>query len=145
MADIARKATAVWNGTLREGNGSLTTGSQTLNSTPYAFVSRFEEGQGTNPEELLAAALAGCYSMALAAGLSRKEYVVHHIQTEATAYLTPQQPSGYKITRFHLVTRGKVIDITAEDFAENAASTAKTCIVSQALAAVEITNEAILE
>lgn len=144
MADIVRKASAVWNGTLREGNGTISTESGTLNNTPYTFVSRFESGAGTNPEELLAGALAGCFTMALANTLSRKEYTVHHVRTEATAYLS-QMEGGRKITRFHLVTRGKVVDLSEADFKENAETTAKTCIVSQALAAVEITCDAALE
>jgi len=144
-SDILRSSSAVWNGTLREGNGTLSTNSPTLKNAAYSFATRFEQAAGTNPEELIAAAHAACYSMALSATLTRKEYVVHHIKTEATVHLTPQQPSGFKITRIHLTTRAKIVDITPEIFKELAESTKQSCPVSQALAAVEITLDAALE
>lgn len=144
MADIERASTAVWHGNLREGHGQLTSGTGTLTNTPYAFTSRFENGSGTNPEELLAAAHAGCFSMALAARLSRANFAVDHIETRAIVHLTPQQPSGFKITKIDLITRGKVDGIDAAKFTEEAEETKKTCIVSQALSAVETSLEATL-
>lgn len=74
MSDIERSATAAWSGTLREGTGHLSTQSGALNNAPYTFVTRFEQGAGTNPEELIAAAEAGCFTMNIAAVLGRKEY-----------------------------------------------------------------------
>jgi lipoyl-dependent peroxiredoxin len=145
MSDIERRSTARWNGTLKEGNGSLTSGSGTLKDTAYAFASRFESGTGTNPEELLAAAHAGCFSMALAARLSRQNFNVHFVETEAVAHLSPQQPSGFKISKIVLKTKGKVEGIDAQKFAEEAEETKKTCIVSQALSAVPMELESTLE
>jgi len=143
MADIERSASATWTGTLREGNGTVSSGSGTLNDTPFTFVSRFESGKGTNPEELLAAAHAGCFTMALGAGLGRANLKVDKIETTATVHLTPQT-SGFKITKIHLITHGKVEGITQEDFAARAEETKKTCIISQALS-VEMDVEAHLE
>ncbi len=145
MADIERSASATWTGTLREGNGTVSSGSGTLNDTPFTFVSRFESGKGTNPEELLAAAHAGCFTMALGAGLGRANLKVDKIETTATVHLSPQQPSGFKITKIHLITHGTVAGITQEDFAARAEETKKTCIISQALSAVEMDVEAHLE
>lgn len=144
-SDITRNANAVWNGTLREGNGKVSVNSGLFKDAAYSFATRFENSAGTNPEELIAAAHAACFSMALSATLGRKEYVVHHIRTEAVCHLTPQQPSGFKITKIHLITRGKVLDIDNEIFKELAESAKKTCPVSQALGAIEITLDAALE
>jgi osmotically inducible protein OsmC len=144
MADIERNATAVWNGSLREGNGKMSTGSGALQETAYTFATRFEHSPGTNPEELLAAAHAACYSMALSGALTRREFRVESITTQATCVLTPQQPSGFKITRMKLVTRAKVADISPELFKEVAEATKATCPVSGALAAIEIELDAAL-
>jgi osmotically inducible protein OsmC len=145
MPDIERHSTARWNGTLREGNGTVTSGSGALKDTSYAFVSRFESGNGTNPEELLAAAHAACFSMALAARLARGNFNVHHVETEAVCHLSPQQPTGWKISKITLKTKGKVEGIDAEKFAAEAEETKKTCIVSQALSAVPMELETTLE
>jgi osmotically inducible protein OsmC len=144
MADIERNATAVWNGSLREGNGKMSTGSGALQETAYTFATRFEHSPGTNPEELLAAAHAACYSMALSGALTRREFNVESITTQATCVLAPQQPSGFKITKMKLVTRGKVADISPELFREVAEATKATCPVSGALAAIEIELDAAL-
>lgn len=144
MADIERNATAVWNGSLREGNGKMSTGSGALQETAYTFATRFEHSPGTNPEELLAAAHAACYSMALSGALTRREFKVESITTQATCVLAPQQPSGFKITKMKLVTRGKVADISPELFKEVAEATKATCPVSGALAAIEIELDAAL-
>lgn len=141
---IHRKAEAVWNGTLREGNGTLSTDSGTLNNTPFTFVSRFEEGSTTNPEELLAAAHAGCFTMALGASLGRKGFTVHHVKSTATLELA-QKDGAWSVTKISLVTRGKVDGIDADAFKQAAEETKKNCIVSRALAAVEMEVDAALE
>lgn len=84
---MQRKATARWAGDLKQGSGSLTTQSQTLNSTPYSFTARFEAGQGTNPEELLAAAHAGCFTMALSSQLGQAGIIAESLETECTITL----------------------------------------------------------
>lgn len=145
MADIERSSEAVWHGSLREGGGTLTTTSGVLKQTDYTWANRFDTGKGTNPEELLAAAHAACFSMALASALSKKDFTVHHVTTRATVHLSPQQPSGFKITRIHLETRGKVDDVEEHTFKLMAEETKKTCIVSQALSAVEMDVDAALE
>jgi osmotically inducible protein OsmC len=145
MANIERNSSAVWHGTLREGNGKMSTGSGALREVPYTFATRFEQAPGTNPEELLAAAHAACFSMALSGNLTRKEYTVHHIQTTATCVLEPQQGGGFKITTMRLVTRARVEDVTPESFKEIAEATKATCPVSGALAALKIELDAALE
>lgn len=145
MANIERNASAVWHGTLREGNGKMSTSSGALKDVPYTFATRFEQAPGTNPEELLAAAHAACYSMALSAGLTRKEYTVHHIQTTATCVMEAQPGGGNKITTMRLVTRARVEDVTPESFKEIAEQTKATCPVSGALAALKIELDAALE
>ncbi len=144
MPEFERHSTARWNGNLREGNGTLTSGSGALKDTSYAFVSRFENGAGTNPEELLAAAHAGCFSMALANRLSKADFKVDYIQTEATCVFS-QQSGGWKIVKMVLKTKGKVAGIDAAKFAAEAEETKNTCIVSQALSAVPMELEVTLE
>lgn len=145
MADIKRSSEATWHGGLREGNGHVTSGGGILKDAPYSFSTRFEDGQGTNPEELLAAAHAACFSMALAGALSRKDVTVHHVTTKVTVLLSPQQPSGFKITKINLETHGKVEDIEEHTFKLMAEETKKNCIISQALSAVEMEVTATLE
>ncbi|MCC7208992.1 MAG: OsmC family peroxiredoxin [Anaerolineae bacterium] len=145
MANIERNASAVWHGTLREGNGKMSTGSGVLREVPYTFATRFEQSPGTNPEELLAAAHAACYSMALSAALARKEYTVHHIQTTATCVMESQPTGGFKITTMRLVTRAKVDDVSPDAFQTIAEETKKTCPVSGALAALNFELDAALE
>jgi osmotically inducible protein OsmC len=136
MADIERTVEAVWNGTLREGNGTLSTPSGTLKETSYTFISRFENGAGTNPEELLAAAHAGCFTMALGAALGRKDGVtVEQIKTTETVVLGLVD-GGRKITLLKLETVGKVSGVDQATFAAVAEETKKGCIISQALSAV---------
>lgn len=101
---MVRKATAVWTGTLKEGSGVLTTDSKTLNDTPYSFHSRFEDGNETNPEELIAVAHAGCFSMALSVVLATKGLTPKSIST--TAALTMEPVDGNPtITKIHLDTK----------------------------------------
>lgn len=130
-----RTAEAQWNGNLREGNGTMKLGSGAYNGA-YSFSSRFEEGQGSNPEELLAAAHAGCFSMAFAAGLARAGYNPTRIQTSAKVHIE-QVPGGFGITRIELNTEGQVPGIDEKTFQEQAEAAKAGCPVSKALAAVE--------
>lgn len=124
---MKRKATAVWNGTIKEGSGNLTTGSTTLNKTQYSFNSRFEEGVGTNPEELLAAAHAGCFTMKLSAELSEAGFNPESLETEAT--ITFEEG---KIVLSHLSLKAKVAGIGDGDFREIAKRAKDTCPISVA-------------
>jgi osmotically inducible protein OsmC len=118
MSDILRSAEAVWNGDLKGGRGLMNASSGVLKETPYTFATRFENAAGTNPEELLAAAHAACFSMAFAATLGRKGFNPEQIQTKATCFLSPQQPAGFKITKMKLETKGKVSGLDAAAFAQ---------------------------
>ncbi|MBK8032478.1 MAG: OsmC family protein [Anaerolineae bacterium] len=138
----ARTATAIWNGNLQQGNGTLKTGSGAVQGA-YSFPSRFEDGQGTNPEELLGAAHAGCFSMALAASLSRQGFTVNNISTTAHVHLEKGE-AGFSISRIDLVTRGSVEGIDDAKFKEAAEATKTGCIVSRALSAVPMTIDAAL-
>ncbi len=138
-----RKADAVWEGTLREGQGHMRFGSGAFDGK-YTFASRFEEGQGTNPEELIAAAHAGCFSMALAAGLAKAGHPPTRIATTAQVKIEPVE-GGFKITNIHLSTRGTVPGINAATFQKEAEAAKKGCPVSQALSATNITLDAKLE
>ena len=142
---MKRKASAVWNGTLKEGKGSLTTGSKALSDHPYSFGSRFEEQAkpGANPEELLAAAEAGCFTMALGAELNKAGYTPDELRTDATAEMK-NEGGKWSITTIHLVTRGRVPGIDAAEFQRVAEVTKQNCIVSRALN-VELTLDAKLE
>lgn len=138
MADIERSSQATWNGDLRGGNGKFSMQSGTLTDTPYSFATRFEHSPGTNPEELLAAAHAACYSMALSATLGRKGFTVKSIDTKATCILSPQQPSGFKITKMRLETRGQVEGLDEATFKQIAEEVDReSCPVSKALSAIE--------
>ncbi len=136
----ARTAQAIWKGNLNEGSGSLKVGSGAIDGA-YSFISRFEGNNDTNPEELLGAAHAGCFSMALAARLSREGHVVHSIDTTAHVHLEKGE-AGFAISRIDLVTKGQVEGITADQFNEAAAATKEGCIVSRALSAVPMTISA---
>jgi len=137
-----RTSQAVWKGDLQGGSGSLKLGSGAYDGQ-YSFKSRFEDGTGTNPEELLGAAHAGCFSMALAAALSRQGFKVNSVSTTATVNLEKGE-SGFSIARIDLVTKGDVEGIDEAKFKE-AAETAKSgCIVSRALASVPMTIDASL-
>jgi osmotically inducible protein OsmC len=140
---MKRQATAEWKGVLRTGTGTLSTPSKALASTPYSFRSRFGEGVETNPEELLAAAHAGCFSMALSAQLGSAGFEPEWIRTQAIVDLD-QLESGWTITRIHLTVRAKVpkADLNAFDRAAEAARGG--CIVSRVLKA-NITMDAALE
>ena len=131
-----RNGSAVWEGTLREGKGSLKLGSGAFEG-PYSFASRFEEGAGTNPEELIGAAHAACFSMALAAGLSKAHISPKRIATTAKVHLG-QVDGGFKITLIELETAAEVPGINEAAFLEHAETAKKNCPVSQALAGTEI-------
>jgi osmotically inducible protein OsmC len=136
----ARSSSAVWQGTLKEGNGVMTLGSGLFDG-PYTRASRFEDGKGTNPEELIAAAHAGCYSMFLSAVLSNNNYTPTRVHTTAVVHIT----QGPTISLIELVCEAEVPGLSEEAFAEFAAQAKAGCPVSKALAAVpEITLNATL-
>ncbi len=136
-----RKANAIWEGGLRNGQGLMKLQSQAFEG-PYSFPSRFEEGPGTNPEELIAAAHAGCFSMALAASLEREGFTPKRVSTEARVHLEMVEGKA-TITRIDLVTEAEVPGITPDRFQEIAQAAKEGCPVSRALGALkEITLEA---
>lgn len=137
-----RTAQAKWQGSLTEGKGTMALGSKAYEG-PYSFRSRFEEGPGTNPEELIGAAHAGCFSMALAGVLARGGHPPEQIQTSARVHLE-KQTEGFRITRIELRTEAKVPGIDPQRFREQAEAAKNGCPVSQALAGVEIRLEATL-
>ena len=131
-----RTGSAIWEGTLREGKGRMKLGSGAYEG-PYSFSSRFENGAGTNPEELIGAAEAGCFSMALSANLSKAGHPPKRINTNAKVSLG-QVGGGFKITSIDLDTEAEVPGIDQAKFSELAEQTKKTCPVSVALAGTEI-------
>jgi len=137
-----RKADAVWKGSLREGAGELALESGAFRG-PYTFKARFEQGKETNPEELLGAAHAGCFTMALTAALGREKLEPTEIRTTAAVHLE-QSGGGFSIPRIVLTTRAKIPGITAQRFAEIAADAKANCPVSKALAGVQISLDAAL-
>ncbi|HXK60828.1 MAG TPA: OsmC family protein [Acidobacteriota bacterium] len=132
----ARTAQAVWNGNLRNGNGHMKLGSGAWEGA-YSFSSRFEEGTGTNPEELIGAAHAGCFSMALSAGLSQAGFNPTRVQTEARVHLQ-KADDGFKISRIELTTEAEIPGIDEKTFIEHAERAKAGCPVSKALAGVDI-------
>lgn len=134
-----RSAQATWNGTLRAGNGTMRVGSGFFEG-PYTFASRFEEEKGTNPEELIGAAHAGCYSMFLSALLTNAGFTPTRIQTTATVHLG----AGPTITKIELKTEAEVPGLDEATFAEKAAAAKAGCPVSKALASVDIELSATL-
>jgi lipoyl-dependent peroxiredoxin len=138
-----RKAEAMWQGSLREGSGELALESGAFRG-PYTFKARFEQGKETNPEELLGAAHAGCFTMALTALLAREKLAPTLIHTTASVHLA-QGAGGFTIPKIELVTRAQVPGVTAERFAALAADAKVNCPVSKALAGAEITLDAALE
>jgi lipoyl-dependent peroxiredoxin len=129
---MKRTATSVWNGTGKDGTGHLTTQSATLDQTPYSFNTRFGDGKGTNPEELIAAAHAGCFNMALSFALSSAGFTPDSLTTLATLTME-QQDGGFTITTMHLDLKAKIPAIDAEKFAEIAAGAKANCPVSKVL------------
>jgi len=135
-----RKAEARWNGDLKSGKGSVKLGSGAFEGQ-YSFSSRFESGTGTNPEELLGAAHAGCYSMALANALATTGHPATSVTTTATVHLT-KNDAGFAISGIDLVTRGQVPGLSNDAFRKFAEETKTGCIVSRALSAVPMTLDA---
>ena len=128
---MKRTAKAHWNGNLKEGKGEISSQSTILNQTPYSFKTRFESGIGTNPEELIAAAHAGCFTMAVSATLERAGFLANDLSTEATLDL---DMANLKIINIHLDLKASLIDgVSAKAFQEIAEGAKANCIVSKAL------------
>jgi osmotically inducible protein OsmC len=138
---MKRTAKAQWRGDLKSGNGTVSTASGVLSNSPYSFHTRFEDGKGTNPEELLAAAHAGCFSMALSAQLAQAGLTAESIDTNCTISLE-KQPDGFAITASHLDLKARVPNATREAF-DKAVEAAKTgCPVSKLYKAnITLTSE----
>jgi osmotically inducible protein OsmC len=130
-----RTASAVWEGSLTEGNGTMRMASGAYEG-PYSFESRFEEGAGTNPEELIAAAHAGCFSMALSAELGKAGHDPQSVETDATVHID-KDGEGFAIKRIALRSRARVPGISDEEFQQIAEGAKQGCPVSKALAAVD--------
>jgi osmotically inducible protein OsmC len=137
---MIRKATAVWHGTGRDGSGALTTDSGVLSSTPYSFKTRFENEKGTNPEELIAAAHAGCFTMALAFQLQGAGINPEELHTEAAVTLE-KDGAGFRISHSALTLRAKIAGTSEQQFLQMAQEAEKNCPVSKVLNA-EITLDA---
>jgi len=135
-----RHAQAGWKGNLREGNGSMKLGSDAFEGA-FSFGTRFEETSGTNPEELIGAALAGCFSMALSANLDRAGFTASTIQTAAKVHLD-RTDAGFRITTIELTTEASVPGIDAAAFQQQAEATKTGCPVSNALTGFEIKLDA---
>jgi osmotically inducible protein OsmC len=135
-----RKGEAVWEGNLKEGKGRVKLGSGAFEGA-YSYASRFEEGTGTNPEELIGAAHAGCFSMALSADLAGAGYTPRRVNTTAQVHFERVEGKA-TITRIHLDTQAQIPGIDEKTFLEYAEGAKKGCPVSRALASVEITLNA---
>lgn len=140
---MKRKASAVWNGGLKAGKGAISTDSGVLSNTQYSFSTRFEQGIGTNPEELIAAAHAGCFSMALSAQLEGAGLTAESIKTTATVNLDKTE-AGFTITAVHLDVAAKVPGASQQQFDTLAGNAKAGCPVSRLLKA-DITMNAKLE
>lgn len=138
-----RKAEATWTGGLKDGNGNFKVGSGAF-SGGYSFTSRFEGNKQTNPEELIGAAHAGCYSMALSLALEQAGHKGTRVTTAATVHLS-KGDSGFSISKIDLVTRGVAPGVSEAEFKKLAEATKTGCIVSRALSAVPMTIDAKLE
>ena len=136
-----RSASAVWQGSLKDGKGTISTQSKTLVDAQYSFSTRFENGVGTNPEELIAAAHAGCFTMALSGQLTSAELPPDSIETTAIVTMD-KTDDGPTVTKIHLVTKAKVPNAEKEKFDELAKKAKETCPISRLLKAAEITLDA---
>jgi lipoyl-dependent peroxiredoxin len=134
---MKRTANAHWNGNLKEGKGNLSTQSTTLNKTQYSFNTRFAEGVGTNPEELLGAAHAGCFTMALSAVLEQAGFIANDLDTKATVTLDPATLTISSITLD--LNAAPITGLNAEQFNAFAKGAKENCPLSKALAATSIT------
>jgi lipoyl-dependent peroxiredoxin len=139
---MKRKASAVWRGDLKAGRGTISTESTVLKDAQYSFGTRFESGPGTNPEELIGAAHAGCYSMALSAELSKAGFTPDSVTTTASVTLENHPQTSWTVTKIHLECAAKVPNITPEKFAEIANGAKNGCPISRLLKAAEITLDA---
>ena len=135
---MKRNATAVWKGSIKEGKGSISTQSTVLNNTQYSFGSRFEEGVGTNPEELVAAAHSGCFSMQLSAFITEAGFEIESIQTKCDIDF-----QNGTIVSSHLTVEGKIAGISNDTFQELVTKAEKNCPISKLLN-TEITSSATL-
>lgn len=138
-----RESKAVWRGGLKNGTGAVELGSGLFRSQ-YSFESRFESGPGTNPEELIGAAHAACFSMALAGNLERAGHPPDEIETSARVSIE-KTPEGFAITTIELDTQGRVPDIDEDEFVKHAEVAKNTCPVSQLLKGADISLKARLE
>ncbi len=139
-----RKANAEWRGDLKSGSGNISTEAGALNNVAYNFVSRFESGDETNPEELLGAAHAACFSMALANGLATAGFKVNSVKTEDKVHIVKLE-SGFTITKIEVNTVADIEGIDDAAFQEQAENAKKGCPVSKALAGAEIVLTASLK
>jgi osmotically inducible protein OsmC len=140
---MKKHASAIWKGSIKEGQGSISTETGVLREAPYGFKSRFEDGPGTNPEELLGAAHAACFSMALSLALTQAGLTADLIETKATVSLD-KDGEGFSITAVHLHCQARIPGIDAAGFDKIAEATKVACPVSKVLKA-SITLEAVLE
>jgi osmotically inducible protein OsmC len=143
MTSVTRSAAAVWSGSHKEGRGHLTTQSKVLDGTPYAFTTRFAGEPGTNPEELIAAAHAGCFNMSLAFQLTSAGYPPGELRTEARLTLA-SEPAGWRISTVALQLHASVPGIAADEFQRLAAKAKDGCAVSRSLNTTAVTLEASL-
>jgi lipoyl-dependent peroxiredoxin len=131
---MVRKASAVWNGSLKEGKGTISTDSGVLSKTPYSFSTRFEDGKGTNPEELIAAAHAGCFTMALSAQLGNAGLTAESLETTAAVTLE-KLDAGFTITKVHLDVTAKIPGADEAAFQKAAENAKAGCPISRLLKA----------
>jgi osmotically inducible protein OsmC len=136
-----RKAHAIWEGDLMKGRGTMQFGTF---QGPYSFSSRFENGKGSNPEELIGAAFAGCFSMALSHELAQKGHTPERVATNAEVHLE-KAGDGFAIEAIHLSVQGKVRGLQEKEFKETAEATSANCPVAKALAGTKISVEAVLQ
>lgn len=141
---MKKSASAVWQGDLKSGKGSISTETGVLNEAPYGFKSRFEGGPGTNPEELIGAAHAGCFSMALSLMLGEENLVPDRIDTKANVTLD-ETDDGFEISAVHLTVKAKVPGTDAATFAKIATQAKQGCPVSKLLKGAKISMDATLE
>ncbi|MEQ6247871.1 OsmC family protein [Sulfitobacter sp. HNIBRBA3233] len=137
---IKNFGTAHWTGNLKKGKGTVSTQTGVLNEQPYGFNTRFEDGKGTNPEELIGAAHASCFSMALSMILEGHDLVADDIDTKATVHLE-EKDGGFAVTKVHLDVTAKIPNATEEQFAEASKTAKENCPISKLLTA-EITMDA---
>ena len=140
---MKRTASAHWQGGLKDGKGTVSTQSGVLDEQQYSFGTRFEDGKGTNPEELIGAAHAGCFSMALSMVLGEHDMVAESIDTKATVHLE-EQDGGFAVPKIHLELRAKIPGADVDKFLEAAEAAKENCPISKLFNA-EITLDAKLE